>query len=149
MRKNAGIGLLASSVFCGLAVAVVPVAVNHLDGSTSSGPDAAAAVAVQQDEGRDDQELDEAELDDETRDGPPAWAHANGKGKTRGADKSWKEAWRQLTPAQKAAKMTALAQAHEQGMQEWTACVAAAGDDTTARAKCAKPLPPGLAKKLP
>ena len=38
--------------------------------------------------------------------------------------------------------MTRLVKEHEQGMRAFEACQEAGGDD------CAKPLPPGLAKKL-
>ena len=82
--------------------------------------------------------------------GPPAWAHAHkphsGDGPDR-ADKAWKDAWHAMTPAQREARMTALARAHRQGMRQWAECVAAAGDDATQRSACEKPLPPGLAKR--
>lgn len=87
--------------------------------------------------------------------GPPPWAHADEDGKKdeRGdkaekADKqAWKKYWHGLTPAQRAAKMADLAQAHADGMKKFAACVQAAGDDNARRALCTKPLPPGLAKK--
>lgn len=145
MRRNAGVSLLASILFCGLAMALVLIAVNQRDGAGSSVPNAAAAVVGQQDDGGKDHE----ELDDAAGEGPPAWARGHGKSKSHGADKAWKEAWHKLTPAQKAAKMAALVVAHEQGMKEWTACIAAAGDDSSEREHCVKPLPPGHAKKLP
>ena len=84
--------------------------------------------------------------------GPPSWAHAGGNGKGRHGDsadkRSWKKYWRDLTPAQRAAKMAELAQAHADGMKKFAACVKAAGTDRAARAACDRPLPPGLAKKL-
>ena len=58
----------------------------------------------------------------------------------------WKNAWQQLTPAQRSRKMTALAQAHAEGMQAWGDCVDAAGSHSVNLVKCEKPLPPGLAK---
>lgn len=98
---------------------------------------------------------------------PPPWAHAGGDGrddergdkadkadktdKTDKTDKANKQAWQKywhgLTPAQRAAKMAQLAQAHADGMKKFAACVKSAGDDKARRAACAKPLPPGLAKK--
>lgn len=97
-----------------------------------------------------DKKAKEAKEAKEDRGGPPPWAHAgksNGKG---AADKhAWKEAWKKLTPAQREAKMTALAKEHAEGMRQWSACVEAAAGDAAKRAECTKPLPPGLAKKLP
>ncbi|MFL6157872.1 MAG: hypothetical protein ACJ72D_17400, partial [Marmoricola sp.] len=89
---------------------------------------------------------------------PPPWAHGDDDGKKdeRGdkADKAekadkqaWKKYWHSLTPAQRAAKMAELAQAHADGMKKFAACVRAAGDDKARRAECTRPLPPGLAKK--
>ena len=144
MRRNAAVGLLASILFCGLAMAMVLITVSQTNGAGSSLPEAAAAVAGHQDDGTDDDELDDA-----VGEGPPAWTRAHGKSKHRGADKEWKEAWHKLTPAQKDAKMAALAAAHEQGMTEWTACIAAAGEDSSERSNCVKPCPPGQAKQLP
>ena len=90
---------------------------------------------------------------------PPPWAHGgehgvhgkqgkHGKKEGRGADKrAWKKYWHNLTPAQRAAKMAELAQAHADEMKKFAACVKAAGDDKSKIADCEKPLPPGLAKK--
>jgi hypothetical protein len=81
--------------------------------------------------------------------GPPPWAHAGGKpGAQRDkAAPSWKDDWRAMSPAQKARKMDSLARAHEEGMRSWVRCVRDAGTDAAQRRACAKPLPPGLAKK--
>jgi hypothetical protein len=81
--------------------------------------------------------------------GPPPWAHAGGNSRAqRGkAAQSWKGDWRAMTPAQKARKMDSLARAHEEGMRSWARCVRGAGTDPVQRRACAKPLPPGLAKK--
>lgn len=76
--------------------------------------------------------------------GPPPWAHHGNGGKP---DHAWKDAWKNLTPAERAAKMAALAQEHADGMKKWAACVKDAGDDSAARTKCTRPTPPGLAKK--
>jgi hypothetical protein len=76
----------------------------------------------------------------------PPWAHHGKGGKP---DQAWKDAWQKLTPAQRAARMAELAQQHADGMKKWAECVKSAGDDAAARAKCTKPLPPGLAKKQP
>jgi hypothetical protein len=82
--------------------------------------------------------------------GPPPWAHGAGTdAEPGGKDPTWKQAWRELTPAQREDKMTALAKEHSDGMARWEQCVAAAGEDRQKRAECEKPLPPGLAKKLP
>jgi hypothetical protein len=81
---------------------------------------------------------------------PPPWARGVGTdAKARGKDSSWKQAWRELTPAQREEKMTALAKEHSDGMARWEQCVAAAGEDRQKRAECEKPLPPGLAKRMP
>jgi len=74
----------------------------------------------------------------------PPWAHHGNGGKP---DHAWKDAWKDLTPAERAAKMAELAQKHADGMKKWATCVKDAGDNAAARAKCTKPLPPGLAKK--
>lgn len=82
--------------------------------------------------------------------GPPPWAKAGTHGgDQRKHDQSWKDAWRALTPAQRAERMASLARAHEDGMRKWSECVRASGTDTTERRACEKPLPPGLAKKQP
>ena len=73
--------------------------------------------------------------------GPPPWAHGGR------ADQGWKAAWHALTPAERKAKMSGLAKEHAAGMKTWAACARAAGADSAARAKCVRPLPPGLAKK--
>lgn len=68
---------------------------------------------------------------------PPSWAHGpNSKHeKPRGA------AWKKLSPRQRAVTMVKLARQHATGMDKWVECVAAERDH------CARPLPPGLAKK--
>lgn len=83
--------------------------------------------------------------------GPPPWAALGHRGQARGhgADSDWKQAWRELTPAQRERTMADLAKAHAEGMQEWAECVSAAGDDHAQRAACERPLPPGLAKRQP
>lgn len=84
-----------------------------------------------------------SKAEDAKGDGPPPWARAH-HGKP---DAAWKKAWKALTPAQRAARMAELAQQHADGMKLFAACVKAAGDDSSARAKCVRPLPPGQAKK--
>jgi hypothetical protein len=84
--------------------------------------------------------------------GPPPWAHwqgRQGQGGEDGAGASWKDAWRKLTPAQRARKMATLAKTHTEGMRKWADCITAAGNDPAKRAACEKPLPPGLAKRQP
>ena len=79
---------------------------------------------------------------------PPAWAQAHKQHSTGDhADKSWKDAWHAMTPAQREERMTELARTHRQGMRQWAECVAAADGDKTKRSACEKPLPPGLAKR--
>jgi hypothetical protein len=70
--------------------------------------------------------------------GPPPWAHGHR------ADKPGKgalDAWKRLTPAQKAKRMAALSQQHADGMTKWADCVAAG------KTGCERPWPPGLAKR--
>ena len=82
--------------------------------------------------------------------GPPPWAQSHEKDHGRSADKhAWHEAWKQLSPEQKEQRMKELSKAHEEGMRAWGQCVEDAGGDRAKRAKCEKPLPPGLAKKQP
>jgi hypothetical protein len=84
--------------------------------------------------------------------GPPPWAHSHGRhehGAGHGAGAAWKDAWRELTPPQRARKMAAFAKAHAAGMQKWADCITAAGNDSAKRAACKKPLPPGQAKRQP
>lgn len=81
--------------------------------------------------------------------GPPPWARAHGRAHPDvkdHADKSWKEAWLALTPAQRERRMSELARVHAQGMREWATCVAATPEAPSPDA-CEKPLPPGLAKR--
>ena len=139
MRRNWGVSLLASILVLGLVMAGVLVAVSQAD-RAGSVHRVVALTADQQ---------DEAEQNDDVGGGPPVWARSKGQGRGHGADKEWKEAWQKLTPAQKDMKMAALVKAHEQGMKKWTDCVVAGGNDASKGGKCAKPLPPGLAKKLP
>ena len=126
--------LLASILVFGLVTAGVLIAVSQADRAGSL-LRVVAATADQQ--------------DDDAGGGPPAWARSNSRGRGHGADKEWKEAWHKLTPAQKDTKMTALVKAHEEGMKTWTDCVVAGRNDASKGGKCAKPLPPGLTKKLP
>jgi hypothetical protein len=139
MRRNRGVSLLASTLVAGLVIAFVAVAVSQTDGGGSVAHAAASAA----------DQRDKPDKGDDAGGGPPPWAHADGQGKAHGADEVWKEAWHKLTPAQKQAKMAVLTQAHEQGMAKWADCVAAGGSDASKRAACVKPLPPGLAKKIP
>lgn len=78
--------------------------------------------------------------------GSPAWAADKAHGSEQGRS-GWKTAWQALTPAERSARMEALAQAHAEGMEQWRSCVAAAGDNRNERAACEKPLPPGQAKR--
>jgi hypothetical protein len=72
------------------------------------------------------------------RHGPPAWSHGRHLNEEKHA-RSF--ASKKLIPAQRSAMMTRLARAHAVGMKRWRACLAAHRDP------CARPLPPGLAKR--
>jgi hypothetical protein len=61
--------------------------------------------------------------------------HADRPGKARN------DAWKSLSPAQKANLMQKLTREHADGMRAWEACKAAGRDD------CARPVPPGHAKR--
>lgn len=111
-----------------------------------------AAVALSTDDetthpahGKTKADKDDPSEGPRTGHGAPSWAHHGHGGRP---DQAWKDAWQKLTPAQRAAKMAELAQQHADGMKKWAACVKAAGENADARAKCTKPMPPGLAKKL-
>ena len=69
--------------------------------------------------------------------GPPPWARGHG---ARGG-KPHADGWKELAPDQRATMMAELVRRHADGMQEWRSCVAAKRDD------CARPVPPGLAKR--
>lgn len=132
-RRLAGIAI--GVMFLGtLSTAAVAMAASGDDDQQTSRSRAAHDKA---------EKADKAERDPKDHGHPPPWAHGAG----RGSDPSWKDAWKVLTPAQRAAKMAELAQRHADGMKKFAACVEAAGDDSAARASCERPLPPGLAKK--
>lgn len=127
--------MLAALVVGGLFAVTAALA------SGPAGETTAAAAA----RATDDRDQGDGE---ESGHGPPPWAHSNKAAAIdHGKNAAWKEAWRQLTAAQRARKMTVLADAHAAGMRTWKRCVDAAADDETKRAACEKPLPPGLAKK--
>jgi hypothetical protein len=71
--------------------------------------------------------------DDSAR--PPGWGRADRPGK--GPD----DAWKKLSPTQKADTMQRLSREHARGMRAWAACKAAGRDD------CVRPMPPGHAKR--
>jgi hypothetical protein len=77
------------------------------------------------------------------RHGPPSWAQGHGANghEEKKPGKAALEAWKRLTPAQKAKRMAELARVHADGMERWADCVAAGRTD------CERPLPPGLAKR--
>jgi len=144
--------VIGSSLIAGLPATVLLTAAHQ----SAHEQDAVAAVvqSVAGSNGTGEQRDNEAGKDlgrDEPL-GPPAWsrAHQNHRQGMKGhSGKAWKDAWHALTPAEREAKMRALAKAHAKGMQNWADCVAAARADATKRAACTKPLPPGLAKRLP
>jgi len=96
----------------------------------SDTPVGVAQVAVSADD------EDAGETTDEGH-GPPPWAN-NDHDKAKGKNAAWKA----LSPKARADLMAKLVTEHRQGMKAFAACQEAGGDD------CAKPLPPGLAKKL-
>ena len=147
-------GVSGALVVGGLLTAVV------LGAASQAAPDQQAATAAVQgaaganeNNKRGDTDVGVEKNDDRGGPvGPPPWAHAqkhHGQGVKGHLDKAWKDAWQQLTPAQRAKKMAALTKAHAEGMQKFAECVAAARGDATKRAACEKPLPPGLAKRVP
>jgi hypothetical protein len=153
MRRGWIAGGVAGLVF--VATPAIAVAVAVAGGAGSDSP--AAAPLRPAAEG--DADPGEETGPDEGA-GPPAWAKdkerpdkAKAKAKAgrerghQGRDTAWKQAWRKLTPAQRAQRMTDLAKAHAEGMRAFGACADAAGDDAAERRACTKPLPPGLAKK--
>jgi len=128
-------------------LAVVAFAILFV-GSMSTAAVAIASADDQAGPGHSKTKADKGDGDTEKQgdhgNGPPPWAHHGKGGKP---DQAWKDAWKKLTPAERAAKMAELAQQHADGMKKWAACVKDANDDSAARAKCTRPVPPGLAKK--
>ena len=78
--------------------------------------------------------------------GAPPWALGPGQRQGPGAGqlRRWQQQWQGLTPEQRAKKMAALAKQHADQMQSWATCVATSNTP----AKCKRPLPPGLAKRV-
>lgn len=77
--------------------------------------------------------------------GPPAWAQAHGKDKAAKADKhAWKDAWQAMSETERKALMKQLSAEHAAGMKAFAKCAEAAQGKPV---DCAKPTPPGLAKK--
>ena len=140
---------VVTAVLLVVGVPVVAVAVDAAsDGPVvqafAARPSAAADDDVDQTEG-DEQHAAKGKDHDARghRHGPPRWAHghgANGHG-ARKPGKAALEAWKNLTPAQKAKRMAELARVHADGMERWADCVAAG------RTGCERPVPPGLAKR--
>ena len=133
---------VVAAVLLVVGVPVVAVAV----GAGSDGPVAQAFAAgpTADDEG-DEQHAAKGKDHDARghRHGPPRWAQGHGAN-GHGAKKPGKaalEAWKKLTPAQKAKRMAELAREHADGMERWADCVAAG------RTGCERPVPPGLAKR--
>ncbi len=151
MRKSLLVGLLVALLVSGFAGAAA-VAVRG-DGRAQASPSSSSTHGddAQTEQGKP--ERDKADRDKADRGhGPPPWAGRDKAGRdNRGhgkpADDDWRAAWKALTPAQREARMQALAKAHDEGMQRWLACVTDAGTDQAKRKACEKPLPPGLAKR--
>jgi hypothetical protein len=150
MMKHWLPSLLGTALVAGVLTAVVLIAPNA-SSSASSAPSGIARLSDSADADEDANEKADASDEHGRSLGPPSWAHGHGQHGDSGKpiqDKSWKDAWQQLTPAQRSKKMTDLAKAHAEGMRAWADCVAA-GKSGVNLAKCEKPLPPGLAKRLP
>jgi len=145
--------LLGTTLVAGALTAVVLIAPN----ASSSASSAPSETVRATDSADADSAVGANEKPDTNDDhglslGPPSWAHGHGRhgnGTKSIQDNAWKNAWQQLTPTQRSNKMAALAKAHAEGMRAWVDCVAAAGKSSVNLAKCEKPLPPGLAKRLP
>jgi hypothetical protein len=145
--------LIGTTLVGGVLTAVVLIAPNA--SSLASGSPSGTARTT------DSADADSADGTDEKADtnenhgralGPPSWANAHGRhgnGSKPSQANDWKDAWQQLTPAQRSNKMASLAKAHADGMRAWGDCVAGAGKSMVNLEKCEKPLPPGLAKRLP
>lgn len=149
MRRGWIAGVLTALVLGGLFAVTAALASSQADGDhvAASAANRQAGETTATTTPRDTHDPDEADGED-AGSGPPPWARSNkAAAMDHGKNAAWKEAWRQLTPAQRARKMTTLANAHAEGMRTWKSCVDAAADDETKRAECEKPLPPGLAKK--
>ena len=147
-------GVVAGFVFVATPAIAVAIAVAHTPGSDA--PAATSLRPAAEDDSDADVDPGEQAGPDEGA-GPPAWAQSDkakpGKAKAGdkrahpGRDAAWKQAWRKLTPAQRAERMRELAKAHTEGMRAYGDCVRAAGEDADERRACTRPLPPGLAKK--
>ena len=142
---------MKSWVTAGVAAAVLLVvglpALAVALGPGASDPAAPPSVSTGRtaDDGPADDDTGKADRDEAHdarghRYGPPPWAHAHGVKKP---GKAALEAWKKLTPAEKAKRMATLSQRHADGMKRWAACMAAGRTD------CERPLPPGLAKRGP
>jgi hypothetical protein len=129
-----------------MVAAVVLVALPGVAAGTalmSRAPDVPTpAAAAGSDDQTEESSDDDSEKGDKTRRGygPPSWARQGHPGK--GTRSAWKDAWRDLSPAQRSDLMEKLAREHADGMKAFGACVEAA------RSECEKPLPPGHAKRL-
>jgi len=108
------------------------------DDATDGATDVASEATLDADENKADKpgKAKVEKLDKGQGHGPPSWAHANGH-----KDKGSLDAWKQLTPRQRAQKMAVLTRAHTAGMKKWARCTAAGRND------CVRTLPPGLAKR--
>ncbi|MDQ4052899.1 MAG: hypothetical protein M3237_09380 [Actinomycetota bacterium] len=146
MRRSWLFSLIGGSLVGALIFAVILAGAQTGHGKRLAAT-AAQSAAVAGEDGEDGEAGEAGENGKREGHGPPPWAGK--KGAKGSSDQSWQEAWRALSPAQRKQKMAALVKAHAQGMQKWGRCVAAAREDASKRAGCEKPVPPGLAKRLP
>jgi hypothetical protein len=141
--KNWIIGLVAGMIVVTASLPALAAAVSSDDSGRGAGKAAASArhSAHREANGKavppERSDRDDAGKDQDH--GPPSWAH----GPNSKHEKPLGAAWKTLNPRQRAAKMVRLAREHAAGMVKWAECVAADRD------QCARPLPPGLAKRAP
>ena len=123
---------LSAVVAVALVVGLVALGVRDTPASVS---EPVAATASEGPSARDEHDSGEGH-------GPPSWAGSgHDQVDRRQGHKAWHDAWKAMTPKQRERMMKRLAAEHEDGMRGWARCVADGGDD------CARPVPPGQAKK--
>jgi len=150
MRRVWFAGLLAIGLIGGLPSAVAAFTAQQATTGQETARSRAVAHEAEPQDSDDDGDGDGDGNGDGGGLGPPPWAHAGQTAaRGQGKDSAWKQAWHDLTPAQRQKKMKALAKSHADGMAEWGRCVAASAGDQQSLAGCDKPLPPGLAKRQP
>ena len=135
MRRTATLTMVFLVALGALTVSVALGAQSRHPGGTPAFAAADPDDSVAADLDDDDEGQDRATTRE--RGGPPPWAHAVAKDKA----KTGLDAWKRLAPGEREQLMTRLVRDHRAGMEAFRAC----RDD--GRKDCAKPLPPGLAKR--